>query len=98
MDIRAQNLLKTKDVNIYNPKWITDSIRYNRLMRVSPLYLTHANKETKKLFDQTIDKYNDDYYEYVTKENLVEIFNSMGSVALTDKMKSELRDKYNFEV
>jgi DNA ligase-4 len=98
MDIRAQNLLKTKDVNIFNPKWITDSIKYHKLMKVSPLYLTYANKATKELFSQTIDKYNDDYYEYVNKENLVEIFNSMKSVDLSDSMIRDLKERYNFSI
>jgi hypothetical protein len=98
LDIRAQNLLKTKDVNIFNPKWIIDSIKYNKLMKLSPLYLTYANKDTKELFSQTIDKHSDDYYEFVTKEHLTEIFMNMKTVKLTDSMILELIDKYKFNI
>lgn len=77
LDVRGQNILKTNDINIYNPKWVYDSIRCNKLMTISPLYLTYANRETKKQFVYTIDKFNDNYYEDLTPESLAELFLSM---------------------
>jgi len=66
--------LKNYDVNLYSPKWVLDCVKYNKLIPVSPLYLTHANKYTRNLFNRTLDCYNDDYFEEVTTDSLLEIF------------------------
>jgi hypothetical protein len=101
LDIRAQNLLKSNDVNIYNPKWITDTVKYNKHMKLSPLYLTHINKATAEKFSYRMDKYNDDYYDYVTSDTLIEIFNSMGHIKINSfaeiikDLKKEYGDKFN---
>jgi len=77
IDIRAQNILKTKDVNIFNSKWFYDCIKFNKIVTISPIYLTYTNQETKTLFKETIDIFNDNFYEDVTPESLNEIFLNM---------------------
>lgn len=97
LDIRAQNLLKTMDVNIYSPKWVYDCVKYNKFMTISPLYLIYINKETKKTFSKTIDPYNDNYFEDVTKDNLIEILASIKDFKEKDDFNlalEELRKEY----
>lgn len=79
IDIRTSNLIKKYDINIFSPKWLFDCIKYNKLIHLSPLYLVYVNKETQRLFLNSIDKYNDSYVNLVTKDSLLEIFKSMKS-------------------
>ena len=76
-DLRAQNILKLHDVNILKSKWVEDCVKNKRIMKISPKYLTYANKETKEIFSSTIDKYGDSFYEEVDIQTLEGIFENI---------------------
>jgi DNA ligase-4 len=69
-DLRAQNILKLHDVNIIKSKWVEDCVKNKKIMKISPKYLTYANKETKEIFSSTIDKYGDSFYEEIDIQTL----------------------------
>ena len=76
-DLRAQNILKLHDVNIIKSKWVEDCVKNKKIMKISPKYLTYANKETKEIFSSTIDKYGDSFYEEVDIQTLEGIFENI---------------------
>jgi DNA ligase-4 len=76
-DLRAQNILKLHDVNILKSKWVEDCVKNKKIMKISPKYLTYANKETKEIFSNTIDKYGDSFYEEVDIQTLEGIFENI---------------------
>jgi len=76
-DLRAQNILKLHDVNIIKSKWVEDCVKNKKIMKISPKYLTYANKETKEIFSSTIDKYGDSFYEEVDTQTLEGIFENI---------------------
>ena len=76
-DLRAQNILKLHDVNILKSKWVEDCVKNKKIMKISPKYLTYANKETKEIFSSTIDKYGDSFYEEVDIQTLEGIFENI---------------------
>jgi DNA ligase 4 len=99
LDLRAQNILKTRDVNIFHPRWIEESVKSNRLISLSPLYLIHFNQETKRQFADTIDKFYDSYYEDANTKTLVEIFANMKNfenedeyIFITEELKKEFSE------
>lgn len=77
LDIRALNILKKNDIDIYKPKWVTDCIKYKKTMPKSPFYLTYACADTQKFFAQNVDCFGDSFYEDVNKETLKEIFENI---------------------
>ncbi len=77
MDIRVQNILKTRDINIYNSKWVYDCVKYNKLIPPSPIYMVYSTEETKNVFFETMDRYNDSFFDDVNHETLKELFSSM---------------------
>jgi len=74
LDIRAQNILKKNDIDIYKPKWVTDSIKYKKLIPKSPFYLTHATKNTQYFFSNNYDCFGDSFFEDINYETLKEVF------------------------
>jgi DNA ligase-4 len=76
-DLRAQNILKLHDVNIIKSKWVEDCVKNKKIMKISPKYLTYANKETKEIFSSTIDKYGDSFYEEIDIQTLEGIFENI---------------------
>ena len=91
MDVKTQNLLKKSDINLYSPKWVLDSVKYNKLIPLTPIYLTYANKHTKNIFKNTLDSYNDDYFVEVTNDTLFEIFNNMENFKDDDEYEACLK-------
>lgn len=77
LDIRAQNILKKNDIDIYKPKWVIDSIKYKKLMPKSPFYLTHASKNTQYFFSNNYDCFGDSFFEEIIPETLKEVFGNI---------------------
>lgn len=77
IDIKVKSILNSKDINIYNQKWVYDCIKNKKIIKISPLYLLKANKQTQNKFDEEYDKYNDSYFENVDINLLKEIMNQM---------------------
>ena len=77
IDFRTNTIIKKYDVNVYSPKWVLDCIKYQMLISLSPLYMKYINKETSNIFKKTIDIYNDNFFENIGEEGLMEILNNM---------------------
>lgn len=77
LDIRAQNILKKNDLDIYKPKWVTDSIKYKKLVPKSPFYLTYASKNTQVFFSNYYDCFGDSFFDEITLETLKEVFGNI---------------------
>ena len=91
-DLRAQNILKLHDVNILKSKWVEDCVKNKKIMKVSPKYLTYANKETKEIFSSTIDKYGDSFYEEIDVQTLEGIFENIKIKDIDKEYESALTD------
>ena len=91
-DLRAQNILKLHDVNILKSKWIEDCVKYKKILKVSPKYLTYANEETKEIFSNTIDKYGDSFYEEIDYQTLKGIFENIKIKHIDKEYKEALKD------
>ena len=91
-DLRAQNILKLHDVNILKSKWIEDCVKYKKILKVSPKYLTYANEETKEIFSNTIDKYGDSFYEEIDYQTLEGIFENIKIKDIEKEYKEALKD------
>ena len=91
-DLRAQNILKLHDVNIIKSKWVEDCVKNKKIMKISPKYLTYANKETKEIFSSTIDKYGDSFYEEIDIQTLEGIFENIKIKDLDKEYKIALEE------
>ena len=91
-DLRAQNILKLHDVNILKSKWVEDCVKNKKIMKISPKYLTYANKETKEIFSSTIDKYGDSFYEEIDIQTLEGIFENIKIKDLDKEYKIALEE------
>ena len=91
-DLRAQNILKLHYVNILKSKWIEDCVKYKKILKVSPKYLTYANEETKEIFSNTIDKYGDSFYEEIDYQTLEGIFENIKIKDIDKEFKEALKD------
>ena len=91
-DLRAQNILKLHDVNILKSKWVEDCVKNKKIMKVSPKYLTYANKETKEIFSSTIDKYGDSFYEEIDVQTLEGIFENIKIKDIDKEYENALTD------
>ena len=76
-DFRAKNILKIKDYNLIKSKWIEDCVKYKKLIKISPKYLTYANRDIKDLFAKTIDRYGDSYFEEIDINELEGLFENI---------------------
>ena len=91
-DLRAQNIIKAHDVNIIKSKWVEDCIKNKKLMKITPKYLTYANKETQEVFKYTIDEYGDSYFEEIDVPTLEGIFENMEIKNIEKEYNSALKD------
>jgi len=92
IDYRTNNIIKKFDTNVYSPKWVIDCIKYQRLIPLSPLYMKFINKETTSIFKNTIDIYNDNFFEDIGEDTLVEILSSMPKLDEEKNYKEVLYD------
>lgn len=77
IDIRAKSILKKTNKNILQPNWVYDSIKYKKIMDLSPIYLLYTNNDTITSFKYTMDKYNDHYFIQSNPGYLEEIMKNM---------------------
>lgn len=91
-DVKIQNILSLHNINIINSKWVYDCIQYQKILPLSPMYLTSINEETKELFKMNIDKYNDSYYDDVDINSLKEIFNGMKKIDIDKQINTAIKE------
>lgn len=98
VDLKVKSLINSKKINVYNQKWLYECIKLERIIKVSPLFLTYANEITKKKFELEFDKYNDSYFEDINSSFLKEFFNLMkeNNNARSSKSTSAQTTKSNF--
>ena len=77
IDYRAQNIIKVNDKNILKSKWVEDCVKYKKIIKISPKYLTYTNEETKEAFQNNFDEYGDSYYEELDQQTLDGIMENM---------------------
>ena len=97
IDYRTNNIIKKYDINVYSPKWVLDCIKYQKLISLSPLYLKFINKETTAVFKKTIDVFNDNFFEDIEIEGLIEILDSMpkyGEEKCYNYVLNDLKEEY----
>ena len=100
IDLKIKNILNKHDINIYNSKWVYDCIKYEKIIPLSPMYLTYINEETREIFKMNIDIYNDSFFDNVDIDSLREIFNGMKNInfekefgKINQKIKNEYMSK-----
>ena len=104
IDFRAKNILKQNDVNVMKSKWVEDCVKYKKILKISPKYLTYANEQTKELFAKTIDIYGDSYFEEIDLNGLEGIFENIKIINLdveyeksVNKMMKEYENNEQFK-
>ena len=61
-------------------------------MKITPKYLTYANKETQEVFKYTIDDYGDSYFEEIDIPTLEGIFENIEIKDVDKEYNSAIKD------
>lgn len=66
-----------KSFTFIRPRYIFNCVKSERLLQLSPLYLTILPSDKKTYYLQNYDKYGDSYTSYVDRQELDEILGAM---------------------
>ncbi|KAG9296314.1 hypothetical protein G9A89_014906 [Geosiphon pyriformis] len=75
--LSVQNLIKQEKCDIINSRWITESIKANRVLPLSHKFMIFTTEATTEKLLELMDEWGDSYMEEISAEDLKELLDGM---------------------
>uniref|UniRef100_A0A060SZN6 DNA ligase 4 n=1 Tax=Blastobotrys adeninivorans TaxID=409370 RepID=A0A060SZN6_BLAAD len=86
--LRVSNIMKMNEQDIIKPIWVTDCIKYGRILELEPRYVFHATPETNESMHKSVDMYGDPYTRKIGLDELKVLLNEMNNIHVPSDERS----------
>jgi DNA ligase-4 len=93
--LRAFQSQKDKKYTFIKPNYISNCIKANKILPLSPLYLTVLPERSSSFYRDSFDRFGDSYTNYLDLRELDELLDSMnGSYAINEQLINHITLNY----